>query len=41
MKVIEMRETGGPAVLQLAERPRPEPTGPGDILERLMAVQGS
>jgi NADPH:quinone reductase len=38
MKVIEMRETGGPAVLQLAERPRPELTGPNDILVRLKAA---
>ncbi|MFZ0788855.1 MAG: zinc-dependent alcohol dehydrogenase family protein [Chromatiaceae bacterium] len=38
MKVIEMRETGGPSVLQLAERPRPELTGPEDILVRLVAA---
>lgn len=38
MKVIEMRETGGPAVLQLAERPRPELTGPDDILVRIRAA---
>ncbi|WP_295440649.1 zinc-dependent alcohol dehydrogenase family protein [uncultured Thiodictyon sp.] len=38
MKVIEIRETGGPAVLRLTERPRPELTGPQDILVRLMAA---
>lgn len=38
MKVIEMRETGGPAVLQLAERPRPELTGPADLLVRIKAA---
>lgn len=38
MKVIEMREVGGPAVLQLAERPRPELSGPADILVRLKAA---
>ena len=38
MKAIEMRETGGPAVLQLVDRPRPELTGPDDILVRLMAA---
>lgn len=38
MKVIEMRETGGPAVLQLAERLRPELGGPNDILVRLEAA---
>ena len=38
MKVIEIRETGGPAVLQLTERPRPELSGPDDILVRLMAA---
>lgn len=38
MKVIEIRETGGPSVLQLADRPRPELTGPTDILVRLMAA---
>jgi NADPH2:quinone reductase len=38
MKVIEMRETGGPAVLQLADRPRPQLTGPTDILVRLKAA---
>lgn len=38
MKVIEMRETGGPAVLQLVDRPRPQLTGPTDILVRLKAA---
>lgn len=38
MKAIEIRETGGPSVLKLVERPRPEPTGPEDILVRLMAA---
>jgi len=33
-----MRETGGPSVLQLAERPRPELSGPEDILVRLVAA---
>ncbi len=33
-----MREVGGPAVLQLAERPRPELTGPSDILVRILAA---
>jgi NADPH2:quinone reductase len=38
MKAIEMREAGGPAVLQLVERPRPEPIGPTDMLVRLKAA---
>jgi NADPH2:quinone reductase len=38
MKAIEMREVGGPAVLQLVERPRPELTGPSDILVRILAA---
>jgi NADPH:quinone reductase len=38
MKAIEMREVGGPAVLQTVERPRPELTGPADILVRIMAA---
>lgn len=38
MRAIEIRETGGPAVLRLVERPRPELTGPGDILVRLKAA---
>lgn len=38
MRAIEIHETGGPAVLRLVERPRPELTGPGDILVRLMAA---
>ncbi len=33
-----MREVGGPAVLQLVERPRPELTGPSDILVRIVAA---
>ena len=38
MKAIEMRETGGPAVLQWVDRPRPDLTGPDEILVRLMAA---
>jgi NADPH:quinone reductase len=38
MKAIEIRETGGPSVLQLVERPRPELTGPEDMLVRLKAA---
>jgi NADPH2:quinone reductase len=38
MKAIEMRETGGPAVLQLVDRPRPQIGGPDDILVRLKAA---
>jgi NADPH2:quinone reductase len=38
MKAIEMRETGGPAVLQLVERPRPDLAEPDDILVRLVAA---
>ncbi|AUB79704.1 zinc-binding dehydrogenase [Candidatus Thiodictyon syntrophicum] len=38
MRAIEIQKTGGPAVLQLVERPRPELTGPDDILVRLMAA---
>ena len=38
MKAIEMREIGGPAVLQWVERPRPELGGPEDILVRLHAA---
>ncbi|MFD2112392.1 zinc-dependent alcohol dehydrogenase family protein [Thiorhodococcus fuscus] len=38
MKSIEIRETGGPSVLQLAERPCPELTGPDDILVKLAAA---
>lgn len=38
MRAIEIQETGGPAVLRLVERPRPELTGPGDLLVRLMAA---
>jgi NADPH2:quinone reductase len=38
MKAIEIREVGGPAVLQLVERPRPELTGPSDILVRILAA---
>jgi NADPH2:quinone reductase len=38
MRVIEMREAGGPAVLQLEERPRPEPIRPTEILVRLKAA---
>ena len=38
MKAIEIRETGGPEVLTLVERPCPEATGPDDILVRLCAA---
>ena len=38
MRVIAMREPGGPAVLQLEERPVPELSGPEDILVRLKAA---
>ena len=38
MKSIEMHETGGPDVLRLVERPRPELTGPDGILVRLHAA---
>lgn len=38
MRAIEIRETGAPHVLQLVERPRPEPTRPTDLLVRLMAA---
>jgi len=38
MRAIEMRETGGPQVLQLVERPRPEPTRPTALLVRLLAA---
>lgn len=37
MKVIEIREPGGPEVLQLAERPRPVPA-PGEVLIRTFAA---
>ncbi|MBN2886990.1 MAG: zinc-dependent alcohol dehydrogenase family protein [Chromatiaceae bacterium] len=38
MKAIEIRESGGPSVLQLVERPRPELSGPDDILIRIRAA---
>jgi NADPH:quinone reductase len=38
MKAIEMREVGGAEVLLLVDRPRPELTGPDQILVRLMAA---
>jgi NADPH2:quinone reductase len=38
MKAIEMRETGGPDVLQLVDRPVPEITAPTDMLVRLAAA---
>lgn len=38
MRAIEIRETGAPHVLQLVERPRPEPTRPTELLVRLMAA---
>ena len=38
MKAIEIRETGGPSVLQVVERPVPEIGGPDDILVKLKAA---
>lgn len=38
MKVIEMREAGGPQVLTLAERPAPALSTPTDLLVRLEAA---
>jgi len=38
MQAIEIRETGGPTVLQLVDRPVPGLSGPDDILVRLMAA---
>ena len=38
MKAIEITETGGPSVLKLVERPRPELAGPEDLLVRLKAA---
>jgi NADPH2:quinone reductase len=37
MKAIEITRSGGPDVLQLAERPRPVP-GPGEVLIRVQAA---
>jgi NADPH2:quinone reductase len=37
MKAIQIRETGGPQVLQLADLPIPEP-GPGQVLIRIEAI---
>ena len=37
MKAIQIQETGGPEVLQLAELPIPEP-GPGQVLIRVEAI---
>src|ERR1035441_10306729 len=37
MKAIQIHETGGPEVLQLAELPIPQP-GPGQVLIRVKAV---
>ncbi|MFL9824970.1 NAD(P)H-quinone oxidoreductase [Rhodoplanes sp. SY1] len=37
MRVIEITTPGGPEVLRLAERPRPEP-GPGEVLVRVVAA---
>ena len=37
MKAIQIQQTGGPEVLQLAELPIPEP-GPGQVLIRLEAI---
>jgi NADPH2:quinone reductase len=38
MRAIEIREIGGPAVLQPVERPAPAVSGPTDVLVRLMAA---
>jgi NADPH2:quinone reductase len=38
MRAIEIRETGGPDVLQPCERPIPAVTGPADVLVRLVAA---
>jgi NADPH2:quinone reductase len=38
MRAIEVKEIGGPAVLQPCDRPTPEAAGPTDILVRLMAA---
>lgn len=38
MKTIEIRETGGPSVLQQVERPRPEIASPDDVLVKLKAA---
>ncbi|QGU33261.1 zinc-dependent alcohol dehydrogenase family protein [Thermochromatium tepidum] len=38
MYVIEIQQTGGPEVLRLVERPRPELTGPDDLLVRVYAA---
>lgn len=37
MRVVEIREAGGPDVLQIAERPQPEP-GRGEVLIRVHAA---
>lgn len=37
MQVVQFREHGGPEVLELVERPIPEPA-PGDVLVRVLAV---
>ncbi len=37
MRAVEIREPGGPEVLALSERPRPEP-GPGEVLIRVAAA---
>jgi putative PIG3 family NAD(P)H quinone oxidoreductase len=37
MRIVEIREAGGPDVLQVAERPRPEP-GRGEVLIRVEAA---
>jgi NADPH2:quinone reductase len=38
MKAIEIRETGGPSVLQQVDRPRPEISRPEEILVKLKAA---
>jgi len=37
MRVVEISSPGGPEVLRLAERPRPEP-GPGEVLIEVVAA---
>ncbi len=37
MQVVQFRQHGGPEVLELVERPVPEP-GPGEVLVRVLAV---
>ena len=37
MQVVQLSRHGGPEVLEVVERPRPEP-GPGEVLVRTLAV---